>query len=192
MKQIFLLTQLFTFSFSFSQSHQLKLINPEKEKVTFIKEGDKVLMAIKIAGHQVKKKPSDVYLLSKPELTDSVYVFTKGRITSINDSTIVMKERNSFFSANSREIKIDKINTLRKLSVGNQVFRTATTVGAGLAFGVLILYSYVSPGVPPDRAGFRRGMLYAAGTGGVLTRFGRTKIAKKHLNNWKMEVIPVP
>lgn len=191
MKQIFLLTQLFTFSFSFSQSHQLKLINPEKEKVTFIKEGDKVLMAIKIAGHQVKKKSADVYLLSKLELADSVYVFTKGRITSINDSTIVMKERNSFFSATSREIKIDKINTLRKLSAGNQIFRTATTVGAGLAFGVMILYSYVSPGTEGNGE-FIEGMFYAAGAGAVLTRFGRTKIAKKHLNSRETVVVSIP
>jgi|CXWL01.1.fsa_nt_gi hypothetical protein len=191
MKKIFLLATLFISVVCFSQSQQLKLTSPEKKNAQFIKEGDKVLMAVKVAKYQVQKKPSDVYLLSKLELTDSVYVFTKGRVTSINDSTIIMKERNSFFSATSREIKVSKINTIKKLTAGSQVFRTAATIGAGLAFGVMILYSYVAPGTEGNGE-FIEGMFYAAGTGAVLTRFGRTKIAKRHLDNWKIEVAAIP
>jgi hypothetical protein len=77
------------------------------------------------------------------------------------------------------------------LSIGNQIFRTATVVGGALAFGVVILYSYVTPGTQGNGE-FIRGMFYAAGAGTVLTRFGRTKISKKQLNNWKTEVVPQP
>lgn len=189
MKKIFLLTPLFSSAICFSQSQQLQITNPEKEKPVFIQQGDKVLMAVKVAKHEVLKKPSDVYLLSKLELADSVFVFTKGRIKTVSDSTIVMRERNSFFSASNREIKVDRINTLRKLSVANQIFRTATTIGAGLAFGVFILYSIVSPGTEGGGE-FIEGIFYAAGTVAVLTRFGRTKIAKKQLNRWQIKVIP--
>jgi hypothetical protein len=191
MKKFFILFMTFISITACSQSHQLKLTNPEKEKSTFIKQGDKVLMAVKIPRYQVKKKPSNVYLHSKLELADSVYVFTKGRIKMIGDTSIIMRERNSFFSASNREIRIDKINTLRKLTTGNQIFRTVTTVGGGIAFGVVILYSYVTPGTQGNGE-FIRGMFYAAGTGAVLTRFGRTKIAKKQLNHWKIEVVPMP
>jgi hypothetical protein len=191
MKKFFILFITFISITAYSQSHQLKLTNPEKEKSTFIKHGDKVLMAVKVPRYQVKKKPSNVYLHSNLELTDSVYIFTKGRIKMISDTSIIMRERNSFFSASNREIRIDKINTLRKLTTGNQIFRTVTTVGGGIAFGIAIFYSYVSPGTPPS-GDFIRGMFYAAGTGAVLTRIGRTKIAKKQLNRWKIEVVPMP
>jgi hypothetical protein len=188
MKKIFLLTPVFTSTICFAQTQQLKLTNPEKKNVIFIKRGDKVLMAVKVAKYQVQKKSSDVYLLSKPELMDSVYTFSKGKILSINDSTIIMKERNSIFSATSREIRIAKINTLRKLTTSNQVFRTVTTAGGSLALGVMLFYSYAAVG---GGEGFVSGMFYAAGTGAILTRFGRTKISRKHLNNWKIEVVPV-
>ncbi len=191
MKKMFIPLLLLISITTFSQPNQLKLTNSEKGKSTFIKQGDKVLMAVKIPRHQVKKKPSNVYLHSKVELADSVYVFTKGRIKTIGDTSIIMRERNSFFSASNREIRIDKINTLRKLTTSNQIFRTATTVGGGIAFGVVILYSYVTPGTEGNGE-FIRGMFYAAGTGAVLTRFGRTKIAKKQLNSWKIEVVPMP
>jgi len=108
---------------------------------------------------------------------------------SINDSTLVMKERNSLFSASPREVRIDKINTLRKLKTSNQVFRTLTTVGGSLALCVMIFYSYVATG---GGEGFVEGMFIAAGTGAVLTRFGRTKVSKRRLNNPKIEVVPVP
>lgn len=191
MKKIFILPVAFISITTFSQTHQLKLSNPEKGKSIFIKQGDKVLMAVKVYRYEVKKKPAGVYLHSKIEQTDSVFVFTKGRIKTIGDSSIIMRERNSFFSANNREIRISRINTLRKLSVGNQIFRTATNVGGGIAFGVVILYSYVTPGTQGNGE-FIRGMFYAAGTGAVLTRFGRTKIAKKQLNQWKIEVVSMP
>ena len=187
MKKILLLTPVFTSAICFSQSQQLKLTNTEKKNTTFIKEGDKVLMVIKVVKYQVRKKPSDVYLLSKPELMDSVYAFSKGKILSINDSTIVMKERNSFFSATRREVRINKINTLRKLSTTNQIFRTTFTVTGGLALGCMIFYSYaaVSGG-----QGFISSMFDAAIDGAVLTRFGRTKISSSQLNRWKIEVVP--
>ena len=191
MKKIFSFPLLFISVITYSQSHRLKLVNFEKGKTIFIKEGNKVLMAIKVAKYQALKKPSDIYLLSKLELADSVYVFTKGRIKTIGDSSIIMRERNSFFSASNREIRIDRINTLRKLTTGSQIFRTATTVSGALAFGVVILYSYVTPGTQGNGE-FIRGMFYAAGTGAILTRFGRTKISKKQLNNWKTEVVPLP
>ena len=128
-------------------------------------------------------------MLSKPELADSVYVFTKGKILSINDSTVIIKERNSFFSATKREIRIDKINTLRKLTIANQIFRTAATVSGGLAFGIMVFYSYAAVG---GGEGFVSGMFEAAGIGAVLTRFGRTKISKHQLNRWKIQVVSVP
>ena len=191
MKKILILPVVFISITTFSQFHQLKLTNTEKGKSIFIKQGDKVLMAVKVPKYQVKKKPSTVYLHSKLELTDSVFVFTKGRIKNIGDTSIIMRERNSFFSASNWEIRIDKINTLRKLSMGNQIFRTATTVSAGIAFGIAILYSYVAPGTPPSDD-FTKGMFYAAGTGAILTRFGRTKIAKKQLNKLEINVVTIP
>jgi hypothetical protein len=189
MKKVFLLTPVFTSAICFSQSHQLKLTNPEKKNATFIKEGDKALMAVKIAKYQVQKKPSDIYLLSSLELTDSVYAFSKGKILSINDSTVIIKERNSFFSATRREIRINKINTLRKLSTANQIFRTTFTLTGGLALGCMLFYSYAAVG---GGEGLISSMFDAAIVGGALTRFGRTKISFPHLNKWKMEVVVTP
>ena len=192
MKNLIFTIPLFIVAACFSQSQHLQLINLEKGNTSNIHKGDKVIIAVKQATHQVKKKPSSVYLLSKPELEDSVFVFTKGRILSINNSTIVIKERNSFFSANRdtrREINIDKINTLRKLTTSNQIFRTVTTVGGGLALGIMIFYSYAAVG---GGDGFVSGMFKAAGAGAVLTRFGRTKISKRRLNNSRIEVVSTP
>ncbi len=189
MKKIILLAPLFTSAFCFAQQYQLKLTNPKNGNITFIRQHDKVLMAVKVAKYQVQKKTADAYKLSIPEVADSLYVFTKGRIVRVNDSTIIMKERNSFFSATNREIRIQKINGIRKLTTGNQIFRTATTVGGSLAIGIMIFYSYAAVG---GGEGFVSGMFKAAGTGAVLTRFGRTKISKKYLNNRKIEVESIP
>lgn len=177
---------IFAPAFGFSQSQQLKITNLEKQKTSFIKKGDKVLMGFKMARHQLDKKPSDVYSLTKSELVDSALVVTKGRILSINDSVVLVRERNSFFSATNREIRIDKINALKKLSTGNQLFRTAATVTGGLALGIMMFYSYAAVG---GGEGFVSGMFEAAGAGLVLTRFGRTQLAKKHVDNWKTAVV---
>jgi len=65
MKKILSLTTLFTSAICFSQNQQLRLTDPEKGKFTHIKKGDKVLMAVKLARHDVRKKSSDVYMLSR-------------------------------------------------------------------------------------------------------------------------------
>jgi hypothetical protein len=52
----------------------------------------------------------------------------------------------------------------------------------------MVFYSYAAVG---GGEGFVSGMFYAAGIGAVATRFGRTKISRKHLNNWKIEVVTV-
>jgi hypothetical protein len=185
MKKCFPASLLLTVSICYSQSYHLELTNPEKNKTISVKEGDKVLMAVKMAKHQINKKPSDVYLLSNQDQADSVFVFTKGLITAITDSSIILKERNSIISADNREIRIDKVNILVKLTTGKQIFRTVTTVAGGLALGIAIFYSYAAAG---GGEGFVSGMFYAAGTSALLTRFGRTKISKKNLNKWRIEV----
>ena len=43
MKKFFILPMIFISITTFSQTYQLKLTNPEKEKSTFIKQGDKVV-----------------------------------------------------------------------------------------------------------------------------------------------------
>lgn len=172
--------------FIFSQTRELKLTNLKTKKTVLVKKGDKVLMAVKTAKYQIDRKPADVYVLSKQELADSAYVTTKARILSINDSTLIIRERNSLFSASKREININKINTLRKLTIPNQLFRTAATTSGSLALAIMLLYSYVATG---GGHGFIAGMFEAAGAGFVLTRFGHTKIAKKQINNWKIEVV---
>lgn len=172
-----------------SQTHQLKLTHFKKEKIHFIREGDKVLLAFKMGAYPLKKKPADVYQLSRLELADSAYVFVKGKIKTITDSTVIMRERKSFFSSADREINITKINTLRKLTAGKQIIRTTTSVAGGLAAAIAVFYSYAAVG---GGEGFLSGMFYAAGASLVLTRPGRTKIPKNQLDKWKIEVVNQP
>ena len=189
MKTIFTLVLFFIALYSSSQSHRLKLTNTKKTTSTFIEYGDNVLLAVKVPGHQVFNKPSEVYILSTLEVKDSIYVFTKGRVQSINDSAIIIRERNSVFSATNREIRVSRINTIKKLTTGNQLFRTVTHTGGWIAFGVMVFYSYAAVG---GGEGFITGMFEASCIGPVLTSFGRTKISKKHLNKSTIEVVPVP
>jgi len=183
-KQAFILL-LFVSASCIAQQNVLQLTNNTNGKQTTISQGDKVLMAIKIARHEVRKKPLSVYSLSKKELDDSVFVFSKGRIKAITDSSIFIKERNSLFSSTVREVKLEKINTLKKLSFGKQIFRTTTTVAGSLAGAIAIFYSYVATG---GGDGFIEGMFIAAGTAAVTTRFGRTKISKKQLDSQEIMV----
>lgn len=169
----------------FSQTHILQLQNKNTGKTTLINTGDKVLMAVRLARHDVKRKPLSVYKLSKNELSDSAFVFTKGKIKTITDSSIFIKERNSFFSSTLREVKLEKINTLKKLSLGKQVFRTTATIAGSLAAGVALFYSYVATG---GGDGFVEGMFVAAGGAAVLTPFGRTRIPKKQLNKQEIKL----
>jgi hypothetical protein len=169
----------------FAQNLKLELTNKNSGRISVIESGDKVLMAIKQARHDIKQKPSGIYHLAKNELIDSVFVITKGKIKIITDSSIFIKEKNSLFSATLREVNLEKINTLRRLSFGNQVFRTTTTVAGSLAAGIAIFYSYVAVG---GGDGFVEGMFLAAGTGAVVTRFGRTKITKKLLGNQEIRL----
>ena len=77
---------------------------------------------------------------------------------------------------------------MKKLSFGKQVFRTTTTVAGGLAAGIAIFYSYVATG---GGDGFIEGMFLAGGTAVVATRFGRTKISKKHLDTQEIRLARV-
>jgi hypothetical protein len=83
-------------------------------------------------------------------------------------------------------VRINKINTLRKLTAGKQVIRTVVTAGGGVALAIALFYSYAAVG---GGEGFISGMFEAAGTGALLTRFGQTKIPKKHLDKWQIEVV---
>lgn len=185
MRQTFFALLLCSSPVVFSQNLSLKLENLNNGKTKLVKPGDKVLMAIKQARHDIKQKPSFAYKLSNAELADSVFVFTKGKIKMITDSSIILKEKNSLFSTTLREVKLEKINTLKKLSFGNQFLRTTVTAAGGLAAGIAIFYSYVATG---GGDGFVEGMFIAAGTGAVLTRFGRTKISKKSLNTQEIKL----
>ena len=100
-----------------------------------------------------------------------------------------MRERNSSFSATNREVRINKINTLKKLTGGNQVFRTIANTGGWVAFGVMVFYSYAAVG---GGEGFVTGMLEASCIGSALTSIGRTRISKKHLNKMKIEAVTLP
>lgn len=187
-KTILFCTALASFT-CYSQNRQLKITSLKKHKTSYVQAGNKVLLAVKVPAYFINQKPADVYRLGPAEMRDSVFLFTKARIRSINDSTLIMKERNSFFSAATREIRIQKINSVEKLGFGKQLFRTATTAGGSLAAGVAIFYSYAAVG---SCQGCLSGMFKAAGISGVLTRFGKTKIARKKLDNTLIEVVPMP
>jgi hypothetical protein len=182
----FLIIILFsTPALCFAQENILSLTKIKNNRETIVFEGDRVLMAVKIARHEVRRKPLSVYDLSKNELADSVIVFSKGKIKSITDSSIFILEKNSLFSSSLREVKLHKINTLRKLSLGKQVVRTVTTVGGALALGIAVFYSYVATNGEDE---FLTGMFIAAGIGTVATRFGKTKIPKRYLNKYKISL----
>ena len=183
MRKFLAIMLFFTPALCFTQQNVLQLTNIKNGKQIIISQGDKVLMAINIARHAVRRKPLSVYGLSKNEIPDSVFVFSKGKIKSITDSSIFIFEKNSLFSTSLREVKLDKINTLRKLSLGKQVVRTVTIVGGGLALGVAVFYSYVATDGNDE---FLTGMFIAAGIGTVATRFGKTKIPKRYLNKYKI------
>lgn len=189
MKKTILFCATITSLTSYSQNKQLKITSLNKQKTSFVQSGNKVLLAVKVPAWLVNQKPADVYRLGPAETADSVFLFTKAKIRAINDSTILLKERNSLFSSSLREIRTSKINAIRKLSAGNQIFRTVTTVGGGLAAGVTLFYSYAAVG---SCDGCIKGMFIAAGTSAVSGRFGRTRIAKKHLDNSLIEVVAIP
>ena len=185
MRKFLAIMLFFTPALCFTQQNVLQLTNIKNGNQTIISQGDKVLMAIKIARHEVRRKPLSVYGLSKNEIADSVFVFSKGKIKSITDSSIFIFEKNSLFSTSLREVKLDKINTLRKLSLAKKVVRTVTTVGGGLALGVAVFYSYLATDGNDE---FLTGMFIAAGIGTIATRFGKTRIPKRYLNKYKINL----
>jgi hypothetical protein len=185
MKNSILLAPLFIVSGALAQTNQLRITHVQTGQTRMIREGDKVLFSVRMARHLTGKKPSDVYVLSAAEVKDSVFITTKGRVLFIGDSTIILKERNSLFSSTRRELRINKINTIKRLSTGNQVLRTVATTGAGLTAGIMTFYSYAAVG---GGEGFISGMFEAAGGTAVLSRFGKTRIPKKQMNKWTIGV----
>lgn len=185
MRKFILVALFFTSATCIAQQNVLQLNRIKDGKQTIVSKGDKILMAIKIARHEARKKPLSVYGLSEREKDDSVFVFSKGRIKSITDSSIFIFEKNSLFSTSLREVKLNEINTVRKLSLSKQMVRTVTTVGGGLALGVAVFYSYLATDGNDD---FLSGMFVAAGIGTVATRFGKTSIPKRYLNKYKLSL----
>lgn len=191
MKKLILISALASIAFiCHSQSRQLVALNTHTGKSSRIKNGDHILYNIRVSRYDAIKKPSSAYLLSKLELEDSVCSFARGKVLKITDSSIIVKEKRAFFGSDKRELRIAKINAIRRLSFGNQALRTGLNIGDGFTKALTCFYgSFLISGTG---YGFGKGMLYAAGANSIFSSFNQSRLAKKQLDNWQLQIAPNP
>jgi hypothetical protein len=80
-------------------------------------------------------RPNDVFINSKD--TGKTRTILKARITNITPTSIQFKDRSVY---GTREIKLDKIIGIRKLTLGKQILRTRSQGIGWVSIGLAIAY----------------------------------------------------
>jgi len=162
-------------AFCFGQTYKIEQYLPGTDKVNNIVLGDKVFLSFDQLSDQVLNRPSTVFIQSKD--TGYTRIFVKARITEITDSSIQFKDRSM---GTNREIRLEKLTGIRKITLGKQIGRTTlqllgyTSLGIGLASleNLWIALCTVTGGL-------------------ILLETSEDHFSKKYVENWKIRVVPV-
>lgn len=162
-------------AFCFGQTYKIEQYLPGTDRVKNIVVGDKVFLSFDQLSDQVLNRPSNVFIQSKD--TSLIRIFAKARIANITDSSIQFKDRSV---GTNREIRLDKLTGIRKITLGKQIGRTTlqllgyTLLGIGLAS---LENLWIALGTV---------------TGGLtLLETSEDHFSKKYVENWKIRLVPV-
>lgn len=134
-KYILFALSMLIFCAGFAQNYVIEQKRISDGKTNKIKIGDKVLISFNQLSSEAINRPSDVFINSK----DTGYSRTilKARITNITQNSIQFKDRSI---PGKREIRLDKIIGIRKLTLGKQILRTSSQTIGILSLGAAIAY----------------------------------------------------
>lgn len=133
---LFLFTFVVLFFFNgAAQNFTIEQYRVADGKTNHIKVGDKVLISFNQLTSESNNRPTDVFVNSKD--TGFTRTILKARITNITENSIQFKDRSVH---GNREIKLDKITGIRKLTLGKQILRTSSNAIAWTSIGLAIAY----------------------------------------------------
>ncbi len=135
LKSILLAFCIMIFSAGFSQNYVIEQIRISDGKTNKINIGDKVLLSFNQLSSESINRPNDVFINSKD--TGKTRTVLKARITNITQNSIQFKDRSVH---GTREIRLDKITGIRKLTLGKQILRTSSQTIGALSLGAAIAY----------------------------------------------------
>ncbi len=174
-KQLLFPTFLLLILNGFSQPYILEQYRLSDGKTKRIKVGDKILLSFNQKTVDFINRPEGIFV-SKPD-TGVSQVFVKASITGITGTTIQFKDRSV---GGNREIKLEGVTGIRKLTFGKQVLRTVSYGLSVVSFGLAINATQNS-----DIFTF---MGYLAG-GFIYAEYTEDKFADKYVEKWKIRVV---
>jgi hypothetical protein len=135
----FFLTTFILFVFSYgslnAQNYVIEQVRISDGKTNKINVGDKVLISFNQLSSEAINRPNEVFINSKD--TGKTRTILKARITNITQNSIQFKDRST---PGNREIRLDKILGIRKLTLGKQILRTSSEVIGWISLGAAIAY----------------------------------------------------
>lgn len=177
-KMVLLFSAGFLLPWLATAQRQLLLTDNQSNRSYTIREGDKILLAFKTLQTEVNDEPADVFVWKPQDFQDSTYLHMKIHVKAITDSTLVL--------SNGKEIRINKIAGLRRLSIWKQAVRSLGEVGGFFMYvtGATLLTGNIVTG---NSSGFLF-HLALAGSGFALNTLINDKVPTRHLHRWRMQV----
>lgn len=126
---------ILSYSFLHAQNLVIEQYSVVDGKTHRIKVGDKILLSFEQLSSESINRPNDVFINSKD--TGKTRTILKARITNITQNSIQFKDRSVH---GTREIRLDKITGIRKLTLGKQMLRTSSQAIGALSLGAAIVY----------------------------------------------------
>jgi hypothetical protein len=128
---------LFVLSYGFlnAQNYAIEQVRISDGKKNKINIGDKVLISFNQLSSESINRPNDVFINSKD--TGKTRTVLKAKITNITQNSIQFKDRSVH---GTREIRLDKIIGIRKLTIGKQILRVSSEGIGILSLGLAIAY----------------------------------------------------
>ncbi len=176
MKIITLFILMFNFFIGFSQNLVLEQYRLSDGKIKRIKTGDKILLSFNQLTEDVINRPSEVFIQIKD--TGVTQIFVKARITRITNNSIQFKDRSM---SGEREIKLERVTGIRKLSLVKQTLRV-------IAFGLSVT-AFAMAINATQASNIFTFMGYLAGAG-IFFELTEDKFLNKYVEKWKIRVVP--
>jgi hypothetical protein len=174
-KQLLFSTFLLFVLSGFSQNYILEQYRLSDGKTKRIKVGDKIILSFDQKTADYTNRPEAVFA-SKPD-TGISQVFVKASITGITSSTIQFKDRSI---GGNREIKLEQVTGIRKLTFGKQVLRTVSLGLSMLSVGLAIRAT--------QNSDIFTVIAYAA-TAGIGLEYAENRFSDTYVKKWKIRVV---
>ncbi len=175
LKQLLFPTMLLLVLGGFSQNYILEQYRLRDGKINRIKVGDKVILCFNQQTNDFMNRPEEVFI-SKPD-TGVSQIFVKAKIIGITNNSIQFKDRSM---GGLREIKLDKITGMHKLTLGKQILRTISLGLSMVSFGLAIQAT--------QNSNIFTFMGYLAG-GFIYAEYAEDKFADKYVEKRKIRVV---